>query len=185
MSYPSVSAIEYQSADAMRRAAVAIHKRLWSRRAVPQVLVANLLPSIPVEKQMADYADKTMEIMAQKPVGYLRKLTIEDIIKECSLHFSITLNEMKSNRRSRDIVKARQTAMFLAKMLTPRSLPEIGRRFGGRDHTTVLHAVRKIQNRVIDDEDLRRMIETIKHILLTRLDDHNRAIQIEECSDGL
>ena len=64
------------------------------------------------------------------------------------------------------IVRPRQIAMYLAKILTPRSLPEIGRRFGGRDHTTVLHAVRKIEGMVSDDQKLAREIELLKRLVL-------------------
>ena len=69
---------------------------------------------------------------------------------------------MNSNRRTRQVVRPRQIAMYLAKIMTPRSLPEIGRRFGGKDHTTVLHAVRKIEGMIIDDEKLACDIELLK-----------------------
>ena len=70
-----------------------------------------------------------------------------------------------SNRRTRTIVKPRQVAMYLAKMMTPRSLPEIGRRFGGRDHTTVLHAVRKIEDMVGADQQLAKELELLKRLI--------------------
>ena len=60
-------------------------------------------------------------------------------------HFNIKVSDMQSARRSRAVARPRQVAMYLAKQLTPRSLPEIGRKFGGRDHTTVMHAVRKVE----------------------------------------
>ena len=70
-----------------------------------------------------------------------------------------------SSRRTANVVRPRQVAMYLAKTLTLRSLPEIGRRFGGRDHTTVLHAVRKIENLVHNDAALAEEIELIKRQL--------------------
>ena len=95
-----------------------------------------------------------------------RRVTIEEIQKRVAEHFNIRIADMHSARRSRAVARPRQVAMYLAKQLTSRSLPEIGRKFGGRDHTTVMHAVRKIEElRTGDpgfDEDvelLRRMLE--------------------------
>ena len=95
-----------------------------------------------------------------------RKVTIEEIQKRVAEHFSIRFADMHSPRRARAVARPRQVAMYLAKQLTSRSLPEIGRKFGGRDHTTVMHAVRKIEElREIDSafaEDidlLRRKLE--------------------------
>ncbi len=96
-----------------------------------------------------------------------RRVTIDEIQKRVAEHFNIRLADMHSARRARAVARPRQVAMFLSKQLTSRSLPEIGRKFGGRDHTTVMHAVRKIEElRASDssfDEDielLRRMLET-------------------------
>ena len=95
-----------------------------------------------------------------------RRVTIEEIQKKVAEHFNIKLSEMFSPRRARSVARPRQIAMYLSKHLTTRSLPEIGRRFGNRDHTTVMHAVRKVEElRTLDaaiDEDvelLRRMLE--------------------------
>ena len=95
-----------------------------------------------------------------------RRVTIEDIQKRVAEHFNIRLADMHSPRRARAVARPRQVAMYLAKQLTSRSLPEIGRKFGGRDHTTVMHAVRKIDelrqsdNTMSEDIDLlRRMLE--------------------------
>ena len=74
-----------------------------------------------------------------------KRVKIEDIQKLVASHYSVTRADILSSRRTATVVKPRQIAMYLAKTLTLRSLPEIGRRFGGRDHTTVLHAVRKIE----------------------------------------
>ncbi|MCB8829719.1 chromosomal replication initiator protein DnaA, partial [Escherichia coli] len=78
--------------------------------------------------------------------GEAKRIRIEEIQRIVARHYNVSKQDLLSNRRTRTIVKPRQIAMYLAKMLTPRSLPEIGRRFGGRDHTTVLHAVRKIED---------------------------------------
>ena len=95
-----------------------------------------------------------------------RKVTIEEIIRKVADHYNLRMTDLISARRARGIARPRQVAMFLSKMLTSKSLPEIGRRFGGRDHTTVIHAVKKIEElRQIDDqiaeevEILRRMLE--------------------------
>jgi chromosomal replication initiator protein len=96
-----------------------------------------------------------------------RRVTIEEIQKRVAEHFNIRVADMHSARRARAVARPRQVAMYLAKQLTSRSLPEIGRKFGGRDHTTVMHAVRKIEELRAKDasfaEDvdlLRRMLET-------------------------
>ena len=96
-----------------------------------------------------------------------RRVTIDEIQKRVAEHYNIRLADMHSARRARAVARPRQVAMYLCKQLTPRSLPEIGRKFGGRDHTTVMHAVRKIEelrasDRVMaeDIELLRRMLES-------------------------
>jgi chromosomal replication initiator protein len=110
--------------------------------------------------------DLTQDCLADILRASDRKVTIDEIIRKVSEHYNIRMSDILSPKRTRTIARPRQVAMYLAKQLTSRSLPEIGRRFGGRDHTTVLHAVRKIEElRSIDnqiDEDvelLRRMLE--------------------------
>lgn len=83
-----------------------------------------------------------------------RKLTIKDIQRAVSRFYHVTMNDIICERRQGYLIKPRQVAMFLSKDLTPHSLPEIGRRFGGRDHTTVLSAVRKIARLLPLDADL-------------------------------
>ena len=85
-----------------------------------------------------------------------RRVTIEEIQKAVVEHYSIRMADMTSARRSRAIARPRQVAMYLAKQLTPRSLPEIGKKFGGRDHTTVMHAVRQIERLTAEDRTHRR-----------------------------
>ena len=109
--------------------------------------------------------------LAEKTLGDLvrareqRRVRIEDILKIVSRHYKVARNELLSSRRSRDVVRPRQIAMYLAKSLTSRSLPEIGRRFGGRDHTTVLHSVRKVEQMMKDDGELCQEIELLKRML--------------------
>ena len=92
-----------------------------------------------------------------------RRTTIDQIQKKVAEHFNVKISDMHSARRSRTIARPRQIAMFLAKNLTTRSLPEIGRKFGGRDHTTVIHAIKKVKESVKTDSSLSEDIE-----LLTR-----------------
>jgi chromosomal replication initiator protein len=94
-----------------------------------------------------------------------KRVKIEDIQKLVASHYSVSRADILSSRRTAAVVKPRQVAMFLAKILTPRSLPEIGRRFGGRDHTTVLHAVRKIEALLQNDPTLRDTLELLKRML--------------------
>jgi chromosomal replication initiator protein len=79
--------------------------------------------------------------------------------------YNVSRADLLSSRRTANVVRPRQVAMYLAKILTLRSLPEIGRRFGGRDHTTVLHAVRKIEGLVSNDQALAEEIEALKRQL--------------------
>lgn len=95
-----------------------------------------------------------------------RRVRIEDIQRIVARQFNVSKNDLLSNRRTRVIVRPRQIAMYLAKMMTPRSLPEIGRRFGGRDHTTVLHAVRKIDELSNKDQKIAHEIELLKRLIL-------------------
>jgi chromosomal replication initiator protein len=97
--------------------------------------------------------------------GEPKRVRIEDIQRIVARHYNVSKTELLSNRRTRTIVKPRQVAMYLAKILTPRSLPEIGRRFGGRDHTTVLHAVRKIEGLSGSDNGLAQEIELLRRLI--------------------
>ena len=94
-----------------------------------------------------------------------RRVRIEDIQRVVARHYNVSKADLLSSRRTRTIVRPRQIAMYLAKVLTPRSLPEIGRRFGGRDHTTVLHAVRKIEELINGDKTLADEIELLKRMI--------------------
>jgi chromosomal replication initiator protein len=96
-----------------------------------------------------------------------RRIKIEDIVKVVSRHYGVTRGDILSQRRHRSVVWPRQIGMYLAKQMTARSLPEIGRRFGGRDHTTVLHAIRKIEGVLQREPGLKDEIEDLKKLLGT------------------
>ena len=96
-----------------------------------------------------------------------RRITIDEIQKRVAEHYNIRLSDMHSARRARAVARPRQVAMFLCKQLTPRSLPEIGRKFGGRDHTTVMHAVRKIEELRAADRTLAEDVELLRRMLET------------------
>ena len=94
-----------------------------------------------------------------------RRVSIDEIQKKVAEHFNIKLAEMTSARRARAVARPRQVAMYLAKQLTSRSLPEIGRKFGGRDHTTVMHAVKKIEELTESDSTLAEDVELLRRML--------------------
>ena len=94
-----------------------------------------------------------------------RRVTIDEIQKKVAEYYSIRISDMHSPRRSRTVARPRQVAMYLAKQLTSRSLPEIGRKFGGRDHTTVLHAVKKIEALLREEKSMCEDIELLRRAL--------------------
>jgi len=94
------------------------------------------------------------EVLANTLRANQRRISIDEIQTRVSEHYRIRKAEMTSARRAREVARPRQVAMYLSKQLTPRSLPEIGRRFGGRDHTTVIHAVRQIEKLRAQDSEL-------------------------------
>jgi len=94
-----------------------------------------------------------------------RKVTIDEIQKRVAEHFNVRITDMHSARRARAVARPRQVAMYLAKQLTSRSLPEIGRKFGGRDHTTVMHAVRKIDELKLGDPSFAEDVELLRRML--------------------
>ena len=93
------------------------------------------------------------------------RLTVDKIQRAVAEEFSITHNDMTSKRRARDIARPRQVAMYLCKKLTKRSLPDIGRRFGGRDHTTVMHAVKRIDQLRAEDNELDKRVKSLEAAL--------------------
>ena len=94
-------------------------------------------------------------------------VTIENIQKTVAEYYKIKFSDLSSKRRNRSIVRPRQIAMFLAKELTNHSLPEIGSSFGGRDHTTVLHACRKIKELLESNLDIKEDYSNLLRILTT------------------
>lgn len=94
-----------------------------------------------------------------------RRVTIEEIQKKVAEHFNIRVSDMHSARRARSVARPRQIAMYLSKQLTSRSLPEIGRKFGGRDHTTVMHAVKKVEELGLHDCDFAEDVELLRRML--------------------
>lgn len=96
------------------------------------------------------------------------RVKIEDIQRATALQFGLTKTDLLSQRRTKQIVGPRQIAMYLSKVMTVRSLPDIGRRFGGRDHTTVLHAVRKIEKLLESDSSLQKTVEALKSAILSQ-----------------
>jgi len=128
--------------------------------AVNRLLAHATLSGGPLDKEGAELAIRDL-IRTHEP----KKVKIEDIQRLVANHYNVSRADILSSRRTATVVRPRQIAMYLAKLLTLRSLPEIGRRFGGRDHTTVLHAVRKIDGLVARDTSLAGEIDHLKRML--------------------
>ncbi|HWM81142.1 MAG TPA: chromosomal replication initiator protein DnaA [Pseudolabrys sp.] len=128
--------------------------------ALNRLLAHNKLTGHPVTLEMAEREVRDL-IRPQEP----KRVKIEDIQRVVARQYNVSRSDLLSSRRTANVVRPRQVAMYLAKTLTLRSLPEIGRRFGGRDHTTVLHAVRKIEALVGSDNGLAEEVEILKRQL--------------------
>jgi chromosomal replication initiator protein len=109
--------------------------------------------------------ESTQEVLHDLLRANDRRVTIEEIQKRVSEHFNVRVTDMHSARRARAVARPRQVAMYLAKQLTARSLPEIGRKFGGRDHTTVMHAVRRIEELKATDPSFAEDVELLRRML--------------------
>lgn len=109
--------------------------------------------------------ESTMEVLRDLLRANDRRVSIDDIQKKVSEHFNIKAADMHSAKRSRSVARPRQIAMYLSKILTPASLPEIGRKFGGRDHTTVLHAVKKVEELLVQDLTFSEDVDLLKRML--------------------
>ena len=129
--------------------------------AVSRLLARTTLTGATLTVEMAEDAIRDL-VRTREP----KRVKIEDIQKLVATHYSVSRADILSSRRTATVVRPRQIAMYLAKVLTLRSLPEIGRRFGGRDHTTVLHAVRKIEGLAGKDGTLSEEIELLKRMLV-------------------
>jgi chromosomal replication initiator protein len=128
--------------------------------AVNRLLAHSKLTGQPVTIEMAEREMRDL-IRPAEP----KRVRIEDIQRIVARQYNVSRADLLSSRRTANVVRPRQVAMYLAKVLTLRSLPEIGRRFGGRDHTTVLHAVRKIENLAGNDSAFAEEIEALKRQL--------------------
>jgi chromosomal replication initiator protein len=128
--------------------------------ALNRLLAHSKLTGQSVTLEMAEREVRDL-IRPQEP----KRVKIEDIQRIVARQYNVSRSDLLSSRRTANVVRPRQVAMYLAKTLTLRSLPEIGRRFGGRDHTTVLHAVRKIEGLVGSDMALAEEIEILKRQL--------------------
>ncbi|MCK6417625.1 MAG: chromosomal replication initiator protein DnaA [Alphaproteobacteria bacterium] len=110
--------------------------------------------------------ETTQEVLQDLLRSHDRRVTIDEIQKKVAEHYNLRLTDMHSARRARQVARPRQVAMYLAKLLTARSLPEIGRKFGGRDHTTVMHAVRKVEELIGDDSQVAQDVDVIRRALV-------------------
>jgi chromosomal replication initiation ATPase DnaA len=130
-------------------------------------------PKPPPQETVEAWADRQKQIYKEPWFSIVEEIEepkprypmIEEIQAASAKHFGVSRRDILSARRTAQVVRPRQIAMYLAKTLTLRSLPEIGRRFGGRDHTTVLHAVRKIGALVVRDAAMAQDIEIISSVL--------------------
>jgi len=95
-------------------------------------------------------------------------ILVRDIKEAVCAHYKVAAIEMTSARRSREVARPRQVAMTLSKQMTPQSLPAIGRMFGNRDHTTVMHAVRTVERLCLSDPEMRRDVDSLSVGLLLR-----------------
>ncbi len=128
--------------------------------AVSRLLARATLTGATLTVEMAEDAIRDL-VRTREP----KRVKIEDIQKLVASHYNVSRADILSSRRTATVVRPRQIAMYLSKVLTLRSLPEIGRRFGGRDHTTVLHAVRKIEGLSRTDTPLSEELELLKRML--------------------
>ncbi|MXV44449.1 chromosomal replication initiator protein DnaA [Saccharibacter sp. 17.LH.SD] len=109
--------------------------------------------------------ETTQDVLKDMLKAHERRVTIDDIQRKVAEHWNIRLTDMSSARRARAVARPRQVAMYLAKQLTSRSLPEIGRKFGNRDHTTVMHAVSRVTELIEEDPTFAESVELLRHML--------------------
>ncbi len=121
------------------------------------------LSDTPVTLELAEAALKDIILTRQKHI------TVNNIIEVTAENFGLTREEIRSRKRTQDIALTRQVAMYLCRILTDLSLPKIGEEFGGRDHTTVLHAFKKIDSLVANSSDFKKRLDLIKNTILNKL----------------
>ena len=180
-------AIAMEKPDAATRLAIlkakaATLERTLPRAKLPEAVleqVANELDVSPREllgvlMKLATYADLTgkpvttdvaEEAIGSRAAAGEKRVTIEEIQRKTAEYYKLDLRELHSARRARRVARPRQVAMYLARELTSRSLPDIGRRFGGRDHTTVLHACRRIESLCKADPVFQQEVDFLRKVL--------------------
>jgi chromosomal replication initiator protein len=170
---------DIQPPDLETKVAILEKKAEWSRVTIPQDVslflaentgsnIRELEGYLQRVTAFASFAKKKvidLELVHEALKNFLeqkkRAITIEEIQKKVSFHFQIKVSDLKSKKKNKALVGPRHTAMFLARQLTGLSLPEIGRHFGGRDHSTVLHAVHKVENLLINDPGFQAQLDQL------------------------
>ena len=127
--------------------------------ALIRVVAYALLEDRPINLEMAKIVLKDMVQEAVKSIS------IEDIQKEVSKFFQVSLADLRAKKRTKNIVQARQIAMYLSRQLAQQSLPEIGNAFGGKDHTTVLHSCKKVERDIDESDEIKRMVFSLSTTL--------------------
>jgi chromosomal replication initiation ATPase DnaA len=131
--------------------------------------VVKIVPVVPDENAAIrpSYDEKLLEEREHVRWAKLtsKSVPVRAILEVCARHYGTTVGEILSQRRNKEVVRARQVAMYLAKVLTTLSFPALGRRFGDRDHTTVLHGFRKVERDRQTNEQLEREINELHAVL--------------------
>jgi chromosomal replication initiator protein len=122
-----------------------------------RLVAISSMKGVPISKTLAQESMKNI-LDSERPIG----LTIEQIARAVASHYNLTIDEIKSKNNSRGIAVPRQVAMYLCKKMTRHSFPEIGREFGGKHHTTVMHSVEKIENLCDTDRNFHKEIGELK-----------------------
>lgn len=176
-----VNTIQYTDAKQMIAAAHNLRKSIMSARPKPQVMeIPTIIAKAYIKDDYGHLLDQNSHVVEYRfhlqfkdyltrtsdpEIAYIKrmstKIRVQDIIRETCLYFDISMIDLLSVRRTRSIVKKRQMAMYLAKKLTMRSLPEIGRRFGDRDHTTVHHAIKQIEALILVNKEISKAVADI------------------------
>ncbi len=172
----TIEARTFTSGADMVAAARAVNRRLWKAH-VSVIITAPRVERIwtsyqqahvaayLTDKALREYEHETIEAGEPRHEDQETRVWISQIIVECAKHYGVSVLDIKSARRTRQVVKPRQVAMYLAKTMTLYSLPSIGRLFGGRDHTTCLHAVRKITELIESGDPVALDVEAISKAL--------------------
>ena len=128
--------------------------------ALLRVVAYSVLEEKPIHLSMAK---SVLKDMVKETV---KTISVEMVQKEVVEFFNISLSDLKNKSRHKNIIVPRQVAMYLSRKLTKHSLPEIGAAFGGKDHTTILHAVKKVEEVLLKDEQIKKIVETLQNSLL-------------------